>query len=338
MNLTVREVDPHREREGLVRILKSCLGPDTDELRFDWLYFANPHGSARVWVLEANKELIGAGAAIPRRILMSGISTPGCIFGDFCISPNYRSIGPALQLQRACMQAVESGWARIAYDFPSTSMMAVYKRLRVQSSVQLVRMAKPLRVDRQIQEKMKTGVLSKSLGGMGNALLKIQDRTRPGRHKVETARLEESFGEEFEELFKRAIPKSQSWRVERSVAYLNWRFCNHPKIDYAIWTARCGGRLEGFAVTEKRGPDVWIAEMLVSDAPGILEGMILFLSENAREEEAIALNLPFLPEHQWIERLRGLGFRARESSPVIVYAAQSEATSPSWLTHGDRDS
>ena len=338
MDLTVREVDPHREREGLIRILKSCLGPDADESRFNWLYFANPHGLARVWVLEKSNEWVGAGAAIPRKLQISGISVAGCIFGDFCVSHNYRSIGPALRLQRACMQAVESGWARLAYDLPSPSMMAVYRRLGIQTSAELVRLAKPIRVDRQIQERMRPGLISKFVKGAGNAFLTIKDRTGPRIHGVETREFEESFGEEFEELFERAIPEHQSWRVERSVAYLNWRFRDHPKTPYTIWTARSKGRLEGFAVTEKRGLDVWIAEVLVSDAPGILEDMILFLSENAREKGAIALCFPFLLKNQWSEQLRRLGFRARESSPVIVYGVQSEAIPPSWLTDGDRDS
>ena len=338
MKVAVREADPCNERVDLLRLLRSCLASDIDEQRLDWLYLANPHGHARVWVLEDKNGLVGAGAAIPRRVQVSGAYLAACIFGDFCILPAYRTIGPALQLHRACIQAVDGEWTRLAYDLPSASMMAVYRRLGIRERASLVRMAKPLRVNHQVHKHVNSGTLARLAYGTGNAVLRARDRIRSRNLEVETSLCVQPFGEDFDELRERMKWIMKDWCIERSSDYLNWRFREHPKTRYSIWTARKQGRLEAYAITQTRDQDVQIADFFGTDSPGILESLLMTVVESARAAHAQTLSAPILSGHPWQARLEALGFYARETRPVVTYGEDSSWTPQAWLTEGDRDS
>ncbi len=338
MKLIVREANPRREFNPLLQFFRDCLAADCDENRLAWLYFANPHGTARVWVLEDSHGLVGAGAAIPKKLRILGDPAAGCVFGDFCVSPSYRSIGPALQLQRACMQSVDSGWARLAYDLPSASMMAVYRRLGIAGSTSLVRMAKPIRVDRQVQDRLRPRTLAKLVCGVGNVLLKARDRAKAANRDLEIQLHDQACTREFDDLFDRTMPKTGSWCVERSSAYLNWRFREHFKERYSIWTARRKNKLEAYAITQKRDHDVQVTDLFGTGSAGILEILLLHVVESARAEKAMILSLPVLSGHPWQERLEAIGFYRRESNPIVIYGTESATNSAAWLTAGDRDS
>ena len=70
-----------------------------------------PHGEARAWLaIDGDQEtVIGVAAAFPRRFYAKRQtkSLPGC-WVIFVFTLQYRSLGPALQLQRACLGVRES--------------------------------------------------------------------------------------------------------------------------------------------------------------------------------------------------------------------------------------
>src|SRR5579885_1734712 len=110
MTLEVRLADLENDSKPLVALLNSQLSPDIDSARFDWLYRRAPHGKGKVWLAKDldSGELVGAAAAFPRQIFWKGRMESGCVLGDFCVSTKYRSLGPALQLQRKCMEAIST--------------------------------------------------------------------------------------------------------------------------------------------------------------------------------------------------------------------------------------
>src|SRR5688572_2425883 len=128
MKLAIRDADLEKDREELIQFLYENLTKDSDGLRFAWLYLQNPCGVARVWVavdLDSGRT-VGVAAAFPRTFHVAGTERRVWVLGDFCFSNQSRSLGPALQLQRTCIGSLEGDpW----YDFPSRSMMAVYKRI-----------------------------------------------------------------------------------------------------------------------------------------------------------------------------------------------------------------
>src|SRR5689334_17291434 len=106
--ISIQQANLESDRGLLIDAIRRFLSPQSDEGRFDWLYRKGPHGRAIVWIATdgADGPLIGAAAAFPRRMYADNGVTVGCVLGDFFVAPEYRSLGPAVQLQRACLGSV----------------------------------------------------------------------------------------------------------------------------------------------------------------------------------------------------------------------------------------
>lgn len=333
MTIQVRSADLDRDRTLLVSTLSKHLTPLSDARRFEWLYLQNPDGQARAWVAlnGTTGEAIGASAAFPRRMLVNGRERLGWVLGDFCISSEYRSLGPALQLQKMALGAVDSGEADFCYDFPSMPMTAIYKRLGVNSKTQLVRFSKLLRVNWRPQ------VLSLIV----NPLLSLfQCRPRRGPWAFDFH--EGECGEEFTRV-ARSAARHTGAQVLRSAEYLNWRYLRHPFVSYRLLTARLAGELHGYIVLTYVGQNVEIVEMSAAGdeiITALLESLIARLSNAGFFH--IHVFLTSGDSRKWL--LRKKGFWPRESRPVMFYwsASSGEFLNDRFLgpllMQGDRDS
>ena len=205
MPTVIRAADLQRDRNELVEFLALYLNPAADARRFDWLYLHNPHGPARCWVSThpATDKIVGASAVFPRRILRGDGTIRGCVLGDFCIHPDFRSLGPALHLQRATLAGMQDAGFEFGYDFPSASMLGVYHRLGIQPQDLFVRMAKPLRADRQIGARVKSRIAARGASAVANAVLSSRDVLLRPLGTAEIALHEGPCGEEFTALAKR---------------------------------------------------------------------------------------------------------------------------------------
>lgn len=346
MGIVVRATDLGADRALLIQVLRRYLTPLSDERRFDWLYRQSPHGHARAWLAvdENNGETVGAAALFPRRMHAKGIEIAGCVLGDFCMHPSYRSLGPALQLQRACLMELESGAWELGYDFPSAGMAAVYRRLGVEPREQIVRWAKPLRVDRRIAQRIRMRLLARGLSAVGNHLLELQDSKLVRRMQWTISLHEGACQEEFSVL-AREVSAGYGLCVERTAKYLNWRYLAHPIRHHQILTARQNGSLSGYLVFTQSGLDARIVELFGIPQEEMLKSLVAGAAKLLRERGVMTLSAPMGVSHPWVPLLRSLGFRPRESTPVILlrtarFRAAAEAIpGRGWLLmDGDRDS
>jgi hypothetical protein len=342
MAILVEAASADRDRDVFLSALKQFLPPAASETRFDWLYRSSPFGMAQAWLVvdSETRSVIGAAAAFPRRFRHRGQTVEGCVWGDFCIDPKHRSVGPALQLQRACLKAIESGSWQIAYDFPSDSMAAIYSRLGIKISAQMVRMAKALRTERLIESKIKFQPLAAALSRAGNAALRATAAVKPPPRDYEFSRCGERCGAEFTKLADSANP-DESIEVERSADYLNWRFLDHPSTPYEIYVARKDGQLVACAILAQTGADATLADLLGSDRTA-LRGLLSFIEDQLRERCVMTMSVPVSSSHRHRALLEDLGFRSRESHPIVGYVrsnAGGDGNKMTWsLLEGDRES
>src|SRR5208282_3193242 len=180
MAIYVREANLTNDQGILIELARAYLNGDSDESRFRWLYQENPFGPARAWLACENRdEVIGMAAVFPRRMYRGGVVVTGCVLGDLCISTKYRSVGPALQLQRTCLTCARSEEFAVAYDFPSTTMTRVYEHLRILPMGKSVRLVKTLRIDNKIKRIFPVPLLSRPLAAAGNFALAVSDHKPP---------------------------------------------------------------------------------------------------------------------------------------------------------------
>lgn len=345
MSVILRRAELDSEAAALLSLLQRELSPSVDQRRLNWLYRVCPHGEAHVWVAaEADsRTLVGVAAVFPRKVIFGSGAVNGFVLGDFCVSARHRSLGLAVRLQRRCLEEVEQGGFVAGYDLPSNAMLAVYRRLGRQPGSQMVRLVKMLRADSWIAARTKSTWPAKLLSPAANTVLRIGRgslRLKSGTSvRVQTER----FGEEHTAL-ARGIGAGLGPCVERSAAYLNWRYFDHPQHQYEVLAARREGRLQGYLVFQRENGIVrivdWFGEEPSELRKDLVRGLISLCQQNASE----AVHACVLASHSYYTDLCSLGFRARESSPVMFFETARESPSGhhpfgNWLLlDGDRES
>jgi hypothetical protein len=338
--LTVRAADLVADRDLIIETLRRHLNPRSDGVRFDWLYLSNPYGKAAAWIAQEGGDTVGMASAFPRRVVFQGADRTCWVLGDFCIDPRYRALGPAVQLNRACLSGVDRGAVTFCYDFPSVSMMAVYRRLGIEPFGRVTRFSKVLRWGARLRASSSNAVVRGVLGWIGSlADLRPSRRTRTDGVDVAV------HGGDCDGAFD-GLNHFQRTRfpiyLERSAAYLGWRYRRNPLARYEILTARRGLELAGYAVLMRNGTDAVIADVSARDDVATF-ALLDDLAERLRGSGTATVSAPVLSSHPIVPLLLRTGFRAREESPVIFYGCPDAGRGPDagtkWpLGYGDRDS
>ncbi|MGE5323312.1 MAG: hypothetical protein ACM3SW_10640 [Actinomycetota bacterium] len=324
-----------------MKTMRSCLTPSFSDTRYDWLYRQNPHGRARAWLAQnlENGDIVGVSAAFKREACAQGSERSGWILGDFCIADTYRSLGPALQLQKATLTALGNlGDAQFCYDFPSRSLMAIYQRLGVQASAHLVRMAKPLRIPERSQRFTGLKALDRPAAKIGDLLLRVTDYGGPSRHGWEIAIHETECDHEFTELWETTLAENNI-RIQRTAEYLNWRYLRHPLVGYQILTARKAGALRGYLVFSVGDDNAEIADWCCGGDDRLVMVLVQDLVRRLRKTATTTLSTFLLDSDPGLGLFKRMGFWHRESSPVVMHWLGSTPAPPvDWrLLRGDRD-
>src|SRR2546423_1802084 len=315
MKIVIRPADLKHDKELLIATLGRYLTPSSNEAGFRWLYDQNPHGPTRAWLAldSASGATVGASAAFSRKIVIDGSERMGWVLGDFCIADQYRSLGPALQLQRATLAAVNQlGEAECCYDFPSKQLTATYRRLGISPVGQMVRLARLLRLDRKLKEMMKFDEVAKPASWIANGVMRFKEnRDRSGlQFEIHNGKC----GPEFTE-FIESVPAKSGIQIRRSAENLNWRYLQHPFVRYQILTARKAGALQGYLVFGSTAEDAHIAEWFATNDETV-GALIGESARRLRKTGVMALNAWLLGKDPRLDLLKKLGFWPRESSPV----------------------
>jgi hypothetical protein len=345
VTIAIRRADLTADRDLLIHAVRTFINPKADAARFDWMYHQNPAGKAHAWIAteQGSREFVGMASAFPRRARVGGCIVLGWVLGDFCVADKYRSLGPALQLQRAVVD--ESMAERIAffYDFPSMSMTAIYQRLKVTGVTRMIRLARPLRLDRQIQYVFRGPGLARWISPVGTALFNL---TLPRVQKVADVTIgihREPYGDEYTELAE-TVGERYGSCLERTAAYLNWRYSDQAGTRHVMMTARRGTRLIAYTVFHRTDDNAEIVDLFgIEDFP-VFQYLIAMAVRELRRQGTMTVSVPIITSHPWIEVFRKVGFNDREESPIIFSwsrgapdGAMSETEALQLVMAGDRD-
>jgi Acetyltransferase (GNAT) domain len=344
MDIRIRPADLDSDSDSLVSLFRRHLSAPSDSSRYQWLYRDGVYGPARVWVaIEAESgRIVGSAAAYPRKLSFNGRDSLGLVLGDFCMDQNYRSLGPSLQLQRACLTVLQEPPFEFIYDFPSRSMMAIYKRLGMQQSGEMVRWVKPLRVENRLLNSVRSKFLARGIGVLANPLL-ARRGWQGDKRSCDLILQQGPFGNEFSQL-DQDIRTRVGVRTFRSADYLNWRYFGSPAARYETLTARRAGKLIGYVVSVREADDARIVDLCSIEEPGVIARLLFGAVDRLRARNAATISLNAGSVHPWNNLFECAGFQRREVSPIVVAVAPESSISraefeQNWFVmQGERDS
>jgi hypothetical protein len=345
MTIKVRMGDLDTDRDTAITLLSTYVNPQYDRRRFQWLYRRNPAGAGRLWVAVdgSTGDPVGMAGAFPRRMYAAGTEVLAWVLGDFCVSEQHRALGPALQLQRACLEDLTAEGMPFCYDFPGRSMEAVYRRLGIARRGQLLRLARPLRVRRKLQQRWGASLPVRAVSAVADLMLAYGIRRPRAIAPVVVTAHTGPCGDEFSALARLAGPRYGTC-VIRSAGYLDWRYRENPIRSHQMLIARLHGVLAAYAVLTREDDGANIVDLFGIPDPAIIRALVRHVLSVLWNQgcTTVSASLPELhPLTGWLPRL---GFRPRAAAPIALYAPESSAVGvevikrADWfLTDGDRD-
>jgi hypothetical protein len=245
MNLAIRAASLIDDQPQLIGILERNI-PGCQEGHFEWRHQANPAGPGWSWVAcDRNDAIVAMASVFPRNVWVDGKPMVCGQVGEFVVDAPYRSLGPALMLQRATFTPVDSGEVAFCYDCPPHDQgMSTFVRLGMSAAAEMTRYALPLKSDEFLAKKIGKGVLTKPITTTANLILRMR-RLRPNERGLEISEFNGVFGEEFTRLDER-VSSSSAIRASRSSQDLTWRYRENPAWKSKVLVARRAGELRGF--------------------------------------------------------------------------------------------
>lgn len=326
MKLFVRAADPVREKTTLLELLGRNLSELDHAARFEWLYSDNPAGKAWSWFIcdGDGDSPIGLASVFPRFFWVDQSMERVGQVGDFAVDAAYRSLGPALRLQKATFELVDGGVLKFCYDCPPHERgMSTFRRLGLAPICRMVRFTRLVRVDAAVRERLPGGgIVHAPTIFVANALLRVRARLRRKPKSIVLETLEGRFGEEFDAFELGLRRYEHNVRARRMADELNWRYRSNPLNRYLVTTARLHGDLIGFSVSSEIKPNTRLVEMsAATDAArfALLEGLV----EIARARENARVNTYVADRSRDAAGARKAGFVRREpANRIVVYDAQ----------------
>ncbi len=336
-DIRIRAADLEADRAALVRLLLENLTKRSSERRYCWLYLENPHGRARVWIATHREtdEIIGSGAIIPRLMHVAGELKLAAVMVDFWIRPDFRVLGPAIKLQRACIEgAASQGFA--FFDLPQGNMPAVYQRMRMLGPARLTARSKPLRTEPYLRRVSSSVLITRPLSYVGDLCLKYLNATRaPSGCTI--ARHTGPIEDEFSELATRAC-RAHRICVARSAEYLRWRYFSHYHLQHEMFTARMDERLVLYAIVVDTGTSADIVDLFGEYEPRVLVALLRGIAREFRERGRASLHVALHASTTWAKLLARAGLRERTARPLVIQSFGAPSPCADWfLTYGDLD-
>ncbi len=348
MPIHIFEANPEQDIAQFTALLNRNREHLVTPERFEWLYLKNPHGQAKAWFVvdEKSGEKVAFTCVLPRKMKVDGKEILAWNCGDFSVDKKFRTLGVAMKLRRKAKEAVEQDRVLAFYAHPNDRMLTIHESVGHYCIGKMKRYVKLLRVDAQVNKRIKNEGFRRFARPLGNFVLRMNDlMIQNNDQEYAVACLKnESFSSEYDTLFDRVSPR---YRVigDRSSAYLNWRYTQNPLYKTDRFEIRKAGILKGYILYTLKDKVVVFKDMLcVSETNTeccLIERWIAFL----RNEGFESISTIFMDQNPIRPLFESVGFKLRpDESSVYAYAKKGDAIHDIWIdganwymTVGDRD-
>jgi hypothetical protein len=326
MSLSIRPVNFAADHDELLCVLRRNLLDIPHEARLSWLYAENPAGPARSWFLcDESGTAVGVASLFPRAVWLGKTSGVCGQVGDFGIDASFRSLGPAIMLQRSTFEPVTRGDFAFCYDCPPHERgMAMFYRLGLKENCRMKAYAKPLRTERQLERTLgSTG--GRIAARVANPLLRLASRRVKGSRELDFSLHTGSFGPEFSDLDLTA-QSSGVIRNRRNAEDLNWRFRHNPLRQFEVLTARHQGKLVGYVVYSFTEEDVLVFDLFGQELSEVGPALLQALSSSMQGRRIQTIRALLTDGSAYASIFQRAGFSLRgDGARVVAFSGPQHA-------------
>ena len=316
----IHEGDVVRDRDTVLAIWHGNLG-EADRMRakYDWFYLDAPHGAPLLRLLrhEPDGTWAGACAAGRRRMLLHGREIRGGVMVDLAVTPEHRTLGPAMLLQQ-CI--VDDGRREldVLYGFPNPKAAAVFRRIGYRHWGDIVRYARVLRYSGYVRRRLPAG-----LAPLAAWLLDTTTRLRDAARRLLQPRMEAEWSEtadpRMDALWASSAP-SDALTAVRDARHVRWRFDQSPvaRTRHLLLTRPGDGLLLAWFATQVDGDALVIRDFWSDDADsGVGTHYLDALAHAARRAGHASISIEIAARPSRIAPWTRRGFVARGTRPVF---------------------
>jgi len=301
------------KQDGLsvVALLNETFRTPIDLATWEWYVYGNPHGPSRVYLAldTCQDRVVGVIAFSPTQLRLQGMTVAGTYAHHLALNPDYRDTLSFVALNRYALQAEGAQGVKFTIGPPNRTAYPIHKTL---------------------MKWVDFGYL--------DCLRKLKPSAQ--RHACREVR---QFSLEFDELYRR-VSRNLTFCVEKTAAWMNWRFCQRPGSPYTFYATSNGDELTGYVILKR-----W------QDADGYRKAHILdlhavndrALSQLIAAAENFAdgcdeLNLWAIQDYLYRDPLERMGFASGVfRQPLIVRPLDGSAIAfpegNKSLSYGDGD-
>ena len=236
-------------RDGVVELFSAVHGVGVKEFaaRWEWQYQRNPRGgtaAATMWSVTLDGGFAGVVGASPARLKLFEREVLAYWVSDLMVHPAHQGRGIGTALFEWCR-----GLADVTLSLGLTDHATRAGRAAGFMEVTSLHFAyRVLNLERVLAHRGVAPFLRRLLAPARYWCAPIPERPKPPAGF--TLRQVSRFDARADQLWETVAP-SIGLVVRRYMAYLNWKFAEHPYHSYVLWIAERGDALKGYVVLRR---------------------------------------------------------------------------------------
>lgn len=315
--------DAARDREIVIDLWRGNLGQEARlEAKFDWFYRGCPWGPPLLQLLrhEPSSAWVGVAGAGTRRMLDRGREIRAGVLVDLAVTTAHRSLGPALMLQKALLQASAEKF-ELLYGFPNPKAAPVFKRLGYSQLGEIVRYASVLRHRGYLERRMPRmpRMAARPLGWALDVASRVQAAVVARRDRELSAEWLDTADPRIDELWSQS-EHGVALIAPRDTAMLRWRFDRSPSTQtrYLLLGEKVGGPLRAWFACQADGGtlhvrDFWSVDAARGMGRPLIHAMLCAARRGGYSSVSVEYAGPAMRHRGWLDA----GFVPRTSRPIF---------------------
>ena len=321
----------------LLPIWKEALD-ELDIRRIEWSYNNNINELPDVYCLRnlADGEIFGSLTIFPRRYYCRGKLFEGGTTGDYAIKKRFRSLGPALSLQRNVLKSIKHD--QIIIGFPNKIAEKIQMRAGFKFFGNMVFYTKPIRAQ-YIINKLGRFIPLKYFNRIIDVLLFCRDFKIKKNKTLLIINKPQDIAIRFDQIWNKCKNKF-SFIGDRSFKYLFWRYFENPYHDYKLFaiTHIKEERLLGYIIYRVSDYNVIVDDFLWNGINQHFNDLFYLFTIFCRKSGYNSISLHIFENNKIDNLLRKNNFMGKIIEKKVLIANQDMPSATNiFLTKGDDD-